>query len=657
MKHYPSDYVPFTRTVRTLALLAVLAFGGSISVAAMLGMAFTYQGRLTTGGIAANGLYDLKFTLYDDASGGAAVGGPVTNSPVGLTDGLFTATLDFGAAPFSGEARWLEIGVRTNGSGGDFTLLVPRQPLTPLPYALYAPNAGKAQTVVNGVYTTGSYANPAWLTSLSGTTVTGNISGNAAGFTGSLAGDVTGPQGANLVASVGGQPAANVASAVIAANAATSANTPNTIVKRDASGNFSATFLLTNKVGRLSTYSTNIFNVREYGAVGNGIADDTVAIANAWTAWLAIGGVLYFPGGSYIDTGVHDDSAAAHDDIDDHYESINRAPYVIAGDGMLVSKWVSTGLSANTIWLNLFKTCELRAMSFVNRSAATNLNGIVCHSQYPYIENIEANQWTGTGLTVNGSGITLNNIGLHNDYIGLRIPGFGDGNSAKYVNAYTCKFGVVLGGTNYTGASSAYWTRVYGVDLMVGVTLCDTGVVIGAGGNHRIALCGEQCSNSLVSIGSPPGLYPALDNDYESIQCVTFCDGYCLGAGTNATAFCKLYRAASNIKINNYYSAAPVFVRSMISAADASSITFENVNPYSNPIMQYSDGASLYLPSGTTMLQLNGNASYYSYTNQVFTLGSAGGDSGIKAINLKTTNSPSAGQTLKYDGAHMYWSY
>jgi hypothetical protein len=192
---------------------------------------------------------------------------------------------------------------------------------------------------------------------------------------------------------------------------------------------------------------------------------------------------------------------------------------------------------------------------------------------------------------------------------------------------------------------------------MVGVTLCDTGVVIGAGGNHRIALCGEQCSNSLVSIGSPPGLYPALDNDYESIQCVTFCDGYCLGAGTNATAFCKLYRAASNIKINNYYSAAPVFVRSMISAADASSITFENVNPYSNPIMQYSDGASLYLPSGTTMLQLNGNASYYSYTNQVFTLGSAGGDSGIKAINLKTTNSPSAGQTLKYDGAHMYWSY
>src|SRR5271166_4527809 len=42
------------------------------------------------------------------------------------------------------------------------------------------------------------------------------------------------------VAFVGGQSASSVASGVIAANAATSANTPNTIVKRDGSGNFSA---------------------------------------------------------------------------------------------------------------------------------------------------------------------------------------------------------------------------------------------------------------------------------------------------------------------------------------------------------------------------------------------------------------------------------
>lgn len=39
---------------------------------------------------------------------------------------------------------------------------------------------GNAGTVTNGVYTSGSYADPAWLTSLSGAKVTGSIAGNAA---------------------------------------------------------------------------------------------------------------------------------------------------------------------------------------------------------------------------------------------------------------------------------------------------------------------------------------------------------------------------------------------------------------------------------------------------------------------------------------------
>ncbi len=74
----------------------------------------------------------------------------------------------------------------------------------------------------------------------------GNVTGNATtavtatNFTGSLSGDVTGTQGATVVSFVGGQTAANVASGTALANAATNANTASTIVKRDASGNFSA---------------------------------------------------------------------------------------------------------------------------------------------------------------------------------------------------------------------------------------------------------------------------------------------------------------------------------------------------------------------------------------------------------------------------------
>ena len=42
---------------------------------------------------------------------------------------------------FAGNARWLDIAVRTNGASS-FATLAPRQPLTPTPYAVFAGTAG-----------------------------------------------------------------------------------------------------------------------------------------------------------------------------------------------------------------------------------------------------------------------------------------------------------------------------------------------------------------------------------------------------------------------------------------------------------------------------------------------------------------------------------
>src|SRR5439155_571146 len=77
-------------------------------------------------------------------------GNTITNSPTGVTNGLFTVTLDFGAGVFTGPARWLEIGARTNGNGS-FTTLSPRQPLTPTPYATFAAAAATTTSVGAGV--------------------------------------------------------------------------------------------------------------------------------------------------------------------------------------------------------------------------------------------------------------------------------------------------------------------------------------------------------------------------------------------------------------------------------------------------------------------------------------------------------------------------
>lgn len=108
------------------------------------GTAFTYQGRLSDGANAANGNYDLRFTIYDSTNlPGVVIAGPLTNSATAVSNGLFTVALDFGAGVFTGPDRWLEIGVRTNGAAA-FTALTTRQLMAPTPYAINAANLGGA---------------------------------------------------------------------------------------------------------------------------------------------------------------------------------------------------------------------------------------------------------------------------------------------------------------------------------------------------------------------------------------------------------------------------------------------------------------------------------------------------------------------------------
>lgn len=103
------------------------------------GSTFTYQGRLTEGGAPANGSYDLRFILYTAESGGSQVGSIIeTKDDVPVANGLFTVTLNFGLGVFDGSPRWLEIAVRPGASSGDFTVLSPRQRITPTPYAFHA---------------------------------------------------------------------------------------------------------------------------------------------------------------------------------------------------------------------------------------------------------------------------------------------------------------------------------------------------------------------------------------------------------------------------------------------------------------------------------------------------------------------------------------
>lgn len=148
-----------------MLLLTTLVIAGTyIQRSHAQGSTFNYQGVLSAAGIAANGSFDLQFRLYDDPAGGSQIGTTVLREDVLVKNGLFTVPLDFGLPAFSGALRYLEIGVRVGASTGGFSLLTPREPINPTPYAM---------TSVN--------------------------------FSGSLAGDVVGGQGGTRVVAIQGR--------------------------------------------------------------------------------------------------------------------------------------------------------------------------------------------------------------------------------------------------------------------------------------------------------------------------------------------------------------------------------------------------------------------------------------------------------------------
>lgn len=101
-----------------------------------LGTAFTYQGQLTESGAPATGLYDLQICLFDSPSNPAPIACLPDFDNVPVEDGVFTVALDFGAAVFVGQQRFLELRVRPGASSAGYTILAPRQLVRPAPEAL-----------------------------------------------------------------------------------------------------------------------------------------------------------------------------------------------------------------------------------------------------------------------------------------------------------------------------------------------------------------------------------------------------------------------------------------------------------------------------------------------------------------------------------------
>lgn len=131
---------------RRFPILVAAAMGALSHAAHAQSTAFTYQGELKNAGTPANGLYDIRFRLFDTPAGNGQVGSTLCVNNVQVSNGRFTTILDFGQQFANISARHLEIEVRPD-SGQDCTntngyaMLTPRQQLTTAPRAATANTA------------------------------------------------------------------------------------------------------------------------------------------------------------------------------------------------------------------------------------------------------------------------------------------------------------------------------------------------------------------------------------------------------------------------------------------------------------------------------------------------------------------------------------
>lgn len=165
---------------RTLPAVALSICIGTVRAAEPIPNSFSYQGHLTQNGESANGAFDLRFSMFNVATGGSPSFGTITLANTSISNGIFSTYLDFGPGAFDGSARWLEIGARPSGSLAPFTALTPRQALTATPYAFFAQQAG---SVANGAVSNEKLANGA-VTSSKLSTPAGPLPGQVLSFGG-----------------------------------------------------------------------------------------------------------------------------------------------------------------------------------------------------------------------------------------------------------------------------------------------------------------------------------------------------------------------------------------------------------------------------------------------------------------------------------------
>ena len=511
------------------------------------GTAFSYQGKLNAAGSPANGKYDLTFALFDGGSGAAQVGNTITNFNMGVTNGLFEVTLDFGSAIFAGSNLWLEVSVRTNGSGA-FNKLTPRQQLSSVPYAVTAANVTGS---VSSTSLAGGYSSSVAFTSPQNF-FSGNFTGDGDNLT-------------NLNASrlaFGTVPLGRLVG--ITSN------------QMDAA---------TDLTYRHASNTMAVINVKDYGAVGDGFVNDSAAIAAAFHVWTNRGGTLYFPAGSYLDTNRY--FIGPPEPLD--YDDTIFYPLTIRGEGKGSTHWRAK-INNATFITSQWYTPTISDISIENAGTGTNNGFYVIIGGPVSWYNVRFAYWTGVGVDMPGvAGGCIYGGAFEACGTGLRVPGYCDGWTGDLRLDGNTRAGIEIGGNAPT-----YPTIRHSDGGRWHVTGAKNYIAVLVGGDYssgqNISGYVEDSYNCTVAIGHPPEWNdPEIPGNLGTVA-IENMGVLNYNSPGQIEVLVRLYTPPSLLMLRNI-AGGQTNVVSTSAACDATPVIFEGAYGYVN--MLFSDGTSI----------------------------------------------------------------
>ena len=506
-----------------LALLLLSTLNSQLSTCSAQGTAFTYQGRLNSGSAVASGIYDLRFAIYDAVSSGAQQGVLLTNAATSVSNGLFAVTLDFGNQ-FPGANRWLEIAVRTNGAAS-FTLLAPRQALTPSPYAVFANTASN----LSGALPLAQLPASVVTNNAAGLNLTGTFTGNGASVTNVNAALLNGLAASNFW-QLGGN---NISAAQFLGS---TNNQP--LELRVNSRRVARYELATNSLTQSN--GVNLVAGSPNNFIGAGLIGATIGG----------GGALTF-GGAAATNSVATDFGTIAGGSGNVIRTDSRHSAVGGGQGNLVNgAWHTTiaGGSGNTVWLfadgavigggygNFIDTSSTKAVI-----AGGEFNDLGTNSGFSVISGGRANVIGNSATNSVVAGGADNLIGTNTSFSAIGggqqniIDGAWQAVIAGGLNNQINDFadGSAIGGgrNNFIGDSSTYAAIAGGRDNFIGLNTLNA--VIAGGFFNTIASNAANAfigggTNNLITANGQFGMIPGGQNNSAT--------NFAFAAGRNASA-------------------------------------------------------------------------------------------------------------------------